>query len=106
MAGVNKGKRMLLLGLLPSKTFDLTRGSEAFTPSSYKASFSAHEQCGSHFGGTNLADLLLRLSKRESLRLCEEVGQEDAVMLGVGDGIVRGGRGEEVCRDDFRPLVD
>jgi len=35
VAGVNSGKMMLLLGLLPSKTLLLTSGSLAFGPNSF-----------------------------------------------------------------------
>lgn len=52
-----------------------------------------------------LADLLLRLAECERLGLSEEVGEEDAVVLGVGDGVVSRGGGEEVGGDELCALV-
>lgn len=53
-----------------------------------------------------LADLLFRLTKGQRFRLCEEIGEQNAVMLRVGDGVVGGCRGDEIGRDQFRSLVD
>jgi len=56
-------------------------------------------------GSELLADLVLGLSERERLGLREEVGEEDAVMLGVGNGVVCGGRRQEVGGDELGSLV-
>ena len=53
----------------------------------------------------DLADLILSLSERQSFGLSEEVAQQDAVVLRVGDRVVGGGRGDEVGRDQLRSLV-
>ena len=50
-------------------------------------------------------DLRLRLAKRERLRLREEVGKQDAVVLRVMDRVVRRRRRDEICGDDLRSLV-
>ena len=50
-------------------------------------------------------DLRLRLAKRERLRLREEVGKQDAVVLRVMDRVVRRRRRDEICGDDLRALV-
>lgn len=52
-----------------------------------------------------LADLLLRLAEGERLGLSEEVGEEDTVVLGVGDGVVSRGGSEEVSGDELCALV-
>lgn len=49
--------------------------------------------------------LFLRLSECQSLRLSEEVGQEDPMVLRVMDGIVGRGRGDEVSRNDLGSLM-
>ena len=48
----------------------------------------------------------LRLPEREGLGLCEEVREQDTVVLGVGDGVLRGSGRDEVCGDELGPLVD
>ena len=98
---------MLLLGRLPSKIFDLTRASDALAPSSYMPDTRSAPECASkpERRATDLADLILSLSERQSFGLSEEVAQQDAVVLRVGDGVVGGGRGDEVGRDQLRSLV-
>lgn len=78
---------ILLLGLLPSNTFDLTRASVAFEPTSctnkhhrQHLDTSKGEGDGNKKRKTHLADLLLSLSERERLRLREEVTEQDPVM--------------------------
>lgn len=55
--------------------------------------------------GTYLADLLLGLTERQRLGLSEEVGEEDAVVEGVVDRVVRRRGGDEVGGDQLRTLV-
>ena len=52
-----------------------------------------------------LADLLLGLTERERLGLREVVGEEDAVVEGVADGVLGGGGGEEIGGDELGALV-
>ena len=58
---------------------------------------------------TRLADLLLGLSKRQSLGLGEEVTEEDAVvaraLASLGEGVVGGSRSDKVSRNDLGSLV-
>ena len=99
---------MLLLGRLPSKIFDFTSASDALGPNSCRASKTS--AVGSESITTSsrpyIADLILRLTEGQRLRLSEEVGEEDTVVFGVGDGVVGRCGGEEVCWDEFRALVD
>ena len=53
-----------------------------------------------------LADLLLRLAKRQCFGLRKEVGEQNAVVLRVGDGVVRGCGGDEIGRNQLGSLVD
>ena len=53
-----------------------------------------------------LPDLFLSFPKRKRLGLREKVGQEDAVMFRVFDGVVRRCWGDEICRDELGALVD
>ena len=94
---------ILLLGLLPSKTFDLISGSDAFGPSSCARSeyrTKHHKRANTH-----LADLVLGLAERERLGLREEVGEQDAVVLRARDRVVRRRGREEVGGDELRALV-
>ena len=108
VAGVSSGKMMLLLGRLPSKTLDLIRASDALAGSSYRTS-NSRTLVKSLGGGEGLvtysADLLLSLAERESLGLGEVVGEQDAVVQRVADGVVRRRGREEVGRDELRTLV-
>jgi hypothetical protein len=102
---------MLLLGLLPSNTFDLTKASEAPEPSSYREYITTHHnsqrhQLNSERYDTHLPNLLLRLPKRQRLRLRKEVAQQDAVVLRARDRVVGRCRCEEVGGDELCALVD
>ena len=109
--GVNTGNIMLLLGRLPSNTFDLTKGSEALVPNSCTAPRgNRRQQTNSHIEThfhetTHLPYLFLCLSKRERFWLRKEVTQQNPVMLRIRDRIVRRRRSNEVCRDEFGALV-
>ena len=96
---------MLLLGRLPSNTFDFTSASDAFAPSSC-----THRQLWPPAStmdreDTHLADLLLGLAECERLGLREEVGEEDAVVERVADRVVRRRGRDEVGRDELRALM-
>lgn len=54
----------------------------------------------------HLANLLLGLTKRQRLGLSEEVGEQDTVVKRFVDGILRRRRGDEVCGDEFRSLMN
>lgn len=56
--------------------------------------------CSAH-----LADLLFSLAERQRFWLSEEVAEQDAVVLRVGDRVVSGGGCEEVGWDELRALV-
>ena len=99
--GVTIGNMMLLLGRLPSKTFDLTSVSVALGPSSC-----GHGQLGIKTRWrAHLAHVRLGLAECERLWLSEEVGQEDTVVLRVGDGVERRRGCQEVGRDDLGALM-
>ena len=53
----------------------------------------------------HLADLVLGLAERERLRLREEVGEQDAVVLRARDRVVRRRGRDEVGWDELRTLV-
>lgn len=53
-----------------------------------------------------LLHLVLGLTKGKGLRLSKEVGQEDAMVLRMVDGVVGRGGSNEVRGDEFRSLVD
>jgi hypothetical protein len=53
-----------------------------------------------------LADLLLGLAEGEGLGLCEEVGEQDAVVLRLLDRVERRSGSQEVGRDELGALVD
>ena len=56
-------------------------------------------------GEAHLADLLLSLAECERLGLREVVAEQDAVVQGAAERIVRRRRGKEVRRDELRTLV-
>ena len=56
-------------------------------------------------GEAHLAHLLLGLAERERLGLREVVAEQDAVVQGAAERIVRRRRGKEVRRDELRTLV-
>ena len=70
---------MLLLGRLPSSIFDFNSGSDALGPSSC-ADTPRQPMYANGNRYTHFANLLLGLAERESLWLCEEVGEENAVV--------------------------
>lgn len=105
VAGVRRGKMMLLLGRLPSKILDLTSASDALGPSSWVRS---HQRSAPHIHAlweTDLPNLLLGLTEGQGFRLGKEVGEEDAMMLRARDGVVGGGGCEEVGRNELRALM-
>ena len=53
-----------------------------------------------------LTDFLLGLAERERFRLSEEVGEQDTMVLRVGNRAVGSSQGEEVGGDELRALVD
>ena len=53
-----------------------------------------------------LPDLFLSFSEGQSLGLSKEVGEEDTVVEGVADGVESSGRGDKICGNNFRSLVD
>ena len=75
VAGVRSGKMIELLGRLPSKILDLTSASDALAPSSYMTDTRSAPEYASKHGirATDLADLILSLSERQSFGLSEEV---------------------------------
>ena len=99
---------MLLLGRLPSKIFDFTSASDALGPNSCRASKTSAVGRESITTSSRpyIADLILRLTEGQRLRLSEEVGEEDTVVLGVTNGVVSGCGSKEVSGDEFRSLVD
>lgn len=112
VAGVSSGKTMLLLGRLPSKTLLFTSASLAPGPTSYgiqrtSAPLEKHTKPlrDETEGEAHLADLLLGLAERERLGLREVVAEQDAVVQGAAERIVRRRRGKEVRRDELRTLV-
>lgn len=55
---------------------------------------------------TYFADFLFCLTKGQSFGLGKEVTEQNAVMKGVGNGVMRDSRSKEVCRNELRALVD
>lgn len=53
-----------------------------------------------------LPNLFLGLSEGQSLRLSEEIGEEDTVVEGVTDRVKGGGRGNEIGRNQLGTLVN